>query len=215
MQAQRNRVLDALERCIYRNGVADTSMGDIVKESGMSIGAIYRYFAGKEKILLAAVERGNLRINDGTVFKLYKDAVSFWDIVDTSLAYFKNLKNSKSGLVTLELITLARIDPNVRAAFAANRQAWHAFLKHRISMLPGEERFKDPAVLDILVGGLYAIGSDLSRQSMLGLDVDTVAARAQVELLVEGAVAKSASKAARANQPLTAKKPTSRTRAAA
>jgi AcrR family transcriptional regulator len=56
--AQRRRILDAAIACFERSGLDAASMHDIVDESGMSVGAIYRYFDGKEAIIEAvAAER--------------------------------------------------------------------------------------------------------------------------------------------------------------
>lgn len=56
--AQRRRILDAAMACFERSGLDGASIHDIVDESGMSVGAIYRYFDGKEAIVEAvAAER--------------------------------------------------------------------------------------------------------------------------------------------------------------
>jgi AcrR family transcriptional regulator len=40
-----------------KNGIAETSMNDIVSESGLSKGALYNHFESKEALLLAIHER--------------------------------------------------------------------------------------------------------------------------------------------------------------
>jgi AcrR family transcriptional regulator len=52
---RRRQILDAAAGCFARNGFHRTSMQDIVKESGLSAGLIYRYFTGKEEMILAIV----------------------------------------------------------------------------------------------------------------------------------------------------------------
>src|SRR5260221_10200553 len=39
--------------CFARQGYRATSMDDVVRESGLSVGAIYSYFASKEELFLA------------------------------------------------------------------------------------------------------------------------------------------------------------------
>ena len=51
--AQRQRILDAAMTCFEKAGPDGASMQDIVAESGMSAGALYRYFDGKEAIIEA------------------------------------------------------------------------------------------------------------------------------------------------------------------
>jgi AcrR family transcriptional regulator len=50
---RRSEVLSAASRCFARDGFHRATMQDIVKESGLSPGAIYRYFESKEAIVVA------------------------------------------------------------------------------------------------------------------------------------------------------------------
>lgn len=54
-QQRRLQILEAAWRCFYRNGVQSTTMEDIIAESQMSASAMYRYFRGKEDIILSAI----------------------------------------------------------------------------------------------------------------------------------------------------------------
>jgi AcrR family transcriptional regulator len=53
--ARRRQILGAAARCFARNGFHRTSMQDIVRESGISAGLVYRYFAGKDDMITAIV----------------------------------------------------------------------------------------------------------------------------------------------------------------
>ncbi|GAB2512967.1 TetR/AcrR family transcriptional regulator [Nocardiopsis aegyptia] len=53
MDARRRQILDAGRRCFVRNGFHATSMQDLQSETGLSMGAVYRYFSGKEAIVAA------------------------------------------------------------------------------------------------------------------------------------------------------------------
>lgn len=55
--AKRAEIIDAAIRVLMRNGYARSSMADIIAESGMSAGAIYGYFPGKQDILRAVAEQ--------------------------------------------------------------------------------------------------------------------------------------------------------------
>jgi AcrR family transcriptional regulator len=50
--ARRAEIVAAARRCFSRDGFHQTSMPDIAAEAGVSTGAPYRYFAGKEDIIL-------------------------------------------------------------------------------------------------------------------------------------------------------------------
>lgn len=57
LQARRSEILDAAWRCFTRRGFHQTTIRDICRESGMSPGAVYRYFKGKMEIIGAVQER--------------------------------------------------------------------------------------------------------------------------------------------------------------
>jgi AcrR family transcriptional regulator len=54
--ARRRQILDAAARCFIRNGFHATSMQDVFRESGLSAGAVYRYFPSKHAIVRAIAE---------------------------------------------------------------------------------------------------------------------------------------------------------------
>lgn len=55
LAARRRQILDAAARCFARDGFHRTSMQDIVRESGISAGLVYRYFTGKDDVITAIV----------------------------------------------------------------------------------------------------------------------------------------------------------------
>jgi AcrR family transcriptional regulator len=54
---RREQILSAAMECFARNGYRATSIEDIVHESGLSVGAIYSYFASKDELFLALAEK--------------------------------------------------------------------------------------------------------------------------------------------------------------
>ncbi len=57
LEARRTQILEAAWSCFALRGYHETTMQDICKQSGLSYGALYRYFASKEDILRATSER--------------------------------------------------------------------------------------------------------------------------------------------------------------
>ncbi|WNI26072.1 TetR/AcrR family transcriptional regulator [Streptomyces sp. ITFR-16] len=53
LDARRRQILDGAARCFARDGFHGTSMQDVLKEVGLSAGAVYRYFTGKEDLIAA------------------------------------------------------------------------------------------------------------------------------------------------------------------
>jgi AcrR family transcriptional regulator len=58
--ARRAQILDAARRCFLREGFHATSMQDLFAEAGLSSGAVYRYFSGKDDVI-AAIAEENMR----------------------------------------------------------------------------------------------------------------------------------------------------------
>jgi TetR/AcrR family transcriptional regulator, transcriptional repressor of aconitase len=59
LDARRKQIVDAARTRFTAHGFAGTSMADLVAESGLSTGAIYRYFKGKDEIVIAVCEEGS------------------------------------------------------------------------------------------------------------------------------------------------------------
>ncbi|MFD7443894.1 TetR/AcrR family transcriptional regulator [Streptomyces sp. NPDC059909] len=57
LDARRRQILDGAARCFARDGFHATSMQDILGEIGLSAGAVYRYFSGKEELISAIAEQ--------------------------------------------------------------------------------------------------------------------------------------------------------------
>lgn len=56
-QAQRDRILDAAQRCFAERGFHGASMAMVADTAQMSAGLIYRYFAGKSELIHGIVSR--------------------------------------------------------------------------------------------------------------------------------------------------------------
>jgi AcrR family transcriptional regulator len=64
LDARRQQIVDAARTRFASHGFARTSMADIVAESGLSTGAIYRYFTSKQEIVTAVCEEGSRSLPD-------------------------------------------------------------------------------------------------------------------------------------------------------
>ncbi len=56
LSARRRQILEAARRCFVRDGFHQTSMQDVVKEAGLSVGAVYRYFPSKNDLITAIAQ---------------------------------------------------------------------------------------------------------------------------------------------------------------
>jgi AcrR family transcriptional regulator len=62
LAARRDQILAAAGRCFARNGFHATSMQDVIREAGLSVGAVYRYFKGKDELVRAIADQNVGRI---------------------------------------------------------------------------------------------------------------------------------------------------------
>ena len=61
LASRRRQIMDAAVACFAREGFHRTTMADIVAETGLSAGAIYRYFPAKEDIVAAVAAEHHTR----------------------------------------------------------------------------------------------------------------------------------------------------------
>src|ERR1700691_1266586 len=57
-EARREQVLEAARACLQEHGLEAVSMEMIIARSGLSTGAVYGYFKGKDEIINAVVTEG-------------------------------------------------------------------------------------------------------------------------------------------------------------
>ena len=167
MTAQRERILQAALGCIGAYGVEGTSIAHIRKAAGLSAGTIYRYFASKEDLVVAALEH----------FSTYETAVP---IPGNWAEYRAGLMKEKrpTGLSSAELDSAmlhlmaaalsadylrAAIRPVIERNLAEQRQVVEALVKAGGIEIAGtpEETVRAVAAVGIGMSWLAA----LSRQS--------------------------------------------------
>ncbi len=64
IQARIEHILDAAEICFARSGFHRTTMQEIAREAGVSLGAIYVYFDAKEALIEGLAERDRQMLSD-------------------------------------------------------------------------------------------------------------------------------------------------------
>jgi TetR/AcrR family transcriptional regulator, transcriptional repressor of aconitase len=78
---RRAQILAAARRCFVRDGFHQTSMQDLVREAGMSSGAVYRYFDSKDAMIVAIAEE-----NLDQVVSIVRESVQHGTAVGAALA---------------------------------------------------------------------------------------------------------------------------------
>jgi AcrR family transcriptional regulator len=68
---RRDQIVTAAWQCVAREGFHKTTMADVIRESGLSAGAVYGYFRSKDDIIAAIADRAV-----GTVDDVFDDLLS-------------------------------------------------------------------------------------------------------------------------------------------
>lgn len=87
--ANRAAIVDAARRCFARHGFHQTSMPELVAEAGISAGAFYRYFSGKDELIREITREAFAGLGATVVGRLERlDAPSVADLVGVLTSTF-------------------------------------------------------------------------------------------------------------------------------
>jgi AcrR family transcriptional regulator len=116
LEARCSEILDAAVVCFARSGFHKATMRDIVRESGMSAGAIYNLFSSKQEIVAAIASRRH--DEERRIFEEARKqptlAKALEDIRDHFLSDLNNPKQRMRRRVTVQLWAEAQHDPELR-----------------------------------------------------------------------------------------------------
>ncbi len=131
LEARRRQILDAARRCFVANGFHNTSMQDILRESGLSAGAVYRYFPGKEDIIGAIAEEAIAAIR--AAFEATPEDLPVGEILDRVLvAVDARAEIDGTGRLALQVWAEAVRSDRLRTRLAAAIRDARAVLADRI-----------------------------------------------------------------------------------
>jgi TetR/AcrR family transcriptional regulator, transcriptional repressor of aconitase len=132
-EARREQILDAARACILEHGLEAVSMEMIIDRSGLSTGAVYRYFKGKDEIIGAAVSGSVNEIAAAAVTILTSMTPTFpAQLVEELLAAWVTYSRSGVGAAAdldrmpaaLHGWSYAQTDPELKAAMRASLEGF-------------------------------------------------------------------------------------------
>jgi len=115
----RTQLLDAAARVFAAKGYSGTKIGDIVREAGLSTGAVYGRFRSKDELLREAVIAQASRHS-------HLGAPKGWRVAELiqRLAAVPDAPLTDNEAVRLEAFVTARREPDVAAAVGEAQQQW-------------------------------------------------------------------------------------------
>ena len=127
LDARRAQIIEVARELFSRKGLSDASMSDLVAASGMSIGAIYRYFASKDELVAAVVEG-----RDGTVEGDFPVAESPGDILARLLSHVSGPAGAAHARLSAQIWGSAAVQPALAEIARARHTALRDHLAARI-----------------------------------------------------------------------------------
>ncbi len=180
LDARRQQIVDAARVRFASQGFAGTSMADVVTESGLSIGAIYRYFRSKDEIMIAVCRQAD----DALPRSLTPEAVA---------AFLSRLRALSAENGHARLTTQIYAEAAVSPALAIVLQAQLAEVREQIAALIRAHRpGLDPERAEQTAEGFIAVCNGYHSQLAVRGDVDPAPFTAALLAVVGPAVAEKA-----------------------
>jgi AcrR family transcriptional regulator len=166
-QEVRDRILDAATRVFAEKGYHSSTIADVVRESGLSVGAIYSYFSGKDELIRLSCDQVAARGLDELAARLAPATTTAERLAIAIRLYIETIDeyDGAPGQVTLvQAWAEADREPGVREMLAGRheRLAGAGQLLLRQGIISGEL----PAWLDVdaVTRGLLALLDGLMLQ---------------------------------------------------
>lgn len=117
MASTREHILDAAGRLIHLRGFHNTSVDDILRESGVGKGNLYYYFKSKDELGYAALDRTLGRIQAEVLEKVFAANLDPWTQLDRFLDYPVERARREGGVGGCPLGNLALEMSDVHEGF--------------------------------------------------------------------------------------------------
>ncbi len=136
VEARRDQIVNAAWACFARKGYHQTTMQDIATEAGLSAGAIYRYYPGKEAVLKALNERSQ-EMGRALVELARSQAGGSLDALEvigqTMLSYFNDPMVETTSRVNIEIFPEIIRNDQLRASVREELTFWHRAVTQMLS----------------------------------------------------------------------------------
>lgn len=133
-EARREEILCAARRRFASEGFHATSMQDILTESGLSAGAVYRYFNSKSDIVSAiACENMSALLSS---LESYADAAADVPVADIVVAVLQQIRNKhendRLARLALQVWAESARDPELRTQFCSSHDRFRAIVRNLV-----------------------------------------------------------------------------------
>lgn len=166
-EARRKLLMEAAITCFAESGIARTSMRDIARKAGVSIGNLYNHFPGRDD-LIAEIARMETEGLTGIVEEVAACGEREQAIKTFVTRYFAQCAERVSAVLTIEITSEALRNPAIGKLFSGNRNMLIACLTEAMALDGPEptgaekQRLRQTAglVLDTVEGFALRVGLD-------------------------------------------------------
>jgi AcrR family transcriptional regulator len=156
LDARRQQILEAARTRFATHGFARTSMADIVTESGLSTGAIYRYFNSKEELVIAVCDQAA----DG-----FPEAITA-QAIDSFLEHVRAMAQEKGhARLIAQIYAEAAVSPALAAIVEAQLAAMRAAVVRLLPQTRGDDT-------ESIAEAFVALSSAYNQQLAIRGDLD-------------------------------------------
>ncbi|EPX81409.1 Transcriptional regulator, TetR family [Salipiger mucosus DSM 16094] len=190
-EARRKLLMEAAITCFAESGIARTSMRDIARKAGVSIGNLYNHFPGRDDLIaeIAKMETAGLT---GIVEAVKACGESGAAVETFVMRYFDHCAEPVSAVLTIEITSEALRNPEIGRLFSGNRSMLIAYLAEAMALerpeptRAEEERHLQTAglILDTVEGFALRVGLG----GKPATDADKLALMAFIDRAVNGDV---------------------------
>lgn len=139
--ARRDQILGAALRCVAEEGFHKTTMGSVIRESGLSAGAVYLYFRSKSDLIRAIAETAvsgvAVAVDELAAAEQVVDPATAVRVVVQRVLDLSEELGVEVPRLALQAWAEAARDPEIRALIAGEadriRTAWIAYAERAIS----------------------------------------------------------------------------------
>ena len=170
-QHRRTQILAAAMTCFARQGYHATSMDDVVRESGLSVGAIYSYFPSKEDLFLSLsddrADQTLAYLND-----LFRRPGPMADKTRAAVDYFFDLLSDELlslARVSVEFMSEAARSERVKARQERRCESVRQFMRWLLTEAQREHEIRDDVDVEAAAELMMMLNEGILLMSVVGL----------------------------------------------
>ena len=175
LDARREQILDAATTCFARKGIRETTMQELCAEAGLSPGAVYRYFGGKQEIVYAVFARHRKQLgNMGDAMAGLEDPVAgLRSMLAGMFSIVDDPAHRQSHRLSLMVFGEAMKDPTVASSYSQLHRGVAAGMSALFGSLQAEGLIPEDVDVEYLVWHFVVLYQGWRVQKLLDPTLDT------------------------------------------